>query len=53
MKWMCGCPTVNALFCFPCLVFAGEYMLTKLGVKDFKHFPEKSGTTFITEVLFR
>lgn len=41
-EWMCGCPTINALFCFPCLLFGGEDTWTKSGVKDLKHLSEKS-----------
>ena len=23
-EWLCGCDSVNAAFCFPCLLYAGE-----------------------------
>ncbi|KAJ4441361.1 hypothetical protein ANN_11216 [Periplaneta americana] len=36
-KWLCGCDVVNALFCFPCLLFGGDTSWTKRGVKDLVH----------------
>ncbi|XP_069696985.1 zinc finger MYM-type protein 1-like isoform X1 [Periplaneta americana] len=41
-NWMCGCPLDNAVFCFPCILFGGENMWTKTGVKDLKHLLDKS-----------
>lgn len=41
-EWMCGCPTDNSLFCFPCLLFGGEDAWTSIGIKDLKYLPEKS-----------
>ena len=40
-KWLCGCNATNAVFCFPCLLFGGEYAWTETGVKDLGHLPEK------------
>lgn len=43
-KWICGCDTVNALFCFPCLLFYSDGMdktWTRIGFKDLKHINEK------------
>ena len=31
--WLCGCETINALFCFPCILFGGENTWTKNGFK--------------------
>ncbi|XP_069481109.1 protein zwilch homolog isoform X1 [Ambystoma mexicanum] len=39
-KWLCGCPSKKALFCFPCLLFGGETAWTKKGVSDLKHLSE-------------
>ncbi|XP_053578064.1 zinc finger MYM-type protein 1-like [Bombina bombina] len=36
-NWLCGCSVKNALFCFPCLLFVGESVWSKHGVKDVKH----------------
>lgn len=40
-KWLCGCERLNALFCFPCVVFGGEAIWTETGVKDLTHLGEK------------
>ncbi|CAH1961462.1 unnamed protein product [Acanthoscelides obtectus] len=43
-KWICGCGTLNALFCFPCLLFysdAAEKTWTRTGFKDLKHINQK------------
>lgn len=37
-KWLCGCSTRNALFCFPCLIFSKESNAwTKTGFRDISH----------------
>ncbi|XP_066967643.1 uncharacterized protein [Macrobrachium rosenbergii] len=33
-EWLCGCEETNAMFCFPCLLFGGDLMWTKMGVRD-------------------
>jgi hypothetical protein len=38
--WLCGCDVKNALFSFPCLLFAGDATWTKTGVTDLGHLPE-------------
>lgn len=40
-EWICGCPVTNSLFCFPCILFEGDDIWTKTGIKDLKHLPEK------------
>nr|CAI5844592.1 unnamed protein product [Callosobruchus analis] len=43
-KWICGCDTVNALFCFPCLLFYSDgcdNVWARTGFKDLKHLNEK------------
>lgn len=30
-KWLCGCPTAKALFCFPCLIFSAENIIWAKG----------------------
>lgn len=40
--WLCGCPTRNRLFCYPCLLFAtGEnvWNTTSMGYCDLKNLP--------------
>ena len=39
---LCGCEEVNAVFCFPCLLFGEDCAWTKWGVKDLKHIAQKS-----------
>ncbi|XP_078533623.1 zinc finger MYM-type protein 1-like [Lissotriton helveticus] len=39
--WLTGCPSKNRLFCFPCLLFNGDFTWTKEGVLDLKHLSEK------------
>lgn len=36
-RWLCGCDTKVALFCFPCVLFGGEDTWTKTGFKDLNH----------------
>jgi hypothetical protein len=36
-SWLCGCDKLNTLFCFPCLIFGGEFNWTVTGIKDFFH----------------
>lgn len=36
-SWICGCDNKNALFCFPCLLFGGEALWTKIGLTDLNH----------------
>lgn len=40
-NWICGCNKKNALFCFPCLLFAGDKAWTEVGVTDLVHLTEK------------
>ncbi|CAH1103808.1 unnamed protein product [Psylliodes chrysocephalus] len=43
-KWICGCDTLNALFCFPCLLFYSDgtdNVWSRVGFKDLKHLNEK------------
>ena len=43
-EWICGCEYSNALFCFPCLLFAfhdGDTAWTEIGQTDLKKIPEK------------
>ncbi|KAK4875694.1 hypothetical protein RN001_012116 [Aquatica leii] len=43
-NWICGCNQKDALFCFPCVLFAddrGEKIWTETGVKDLVHLSEK------------
>lgn len=43
-KWICGCDTLDALFCFPCLLFycdGTDKVWSKVGFKDLKHLNEK------------
>lgn len=42
--WICGCEDTNKLFCFPCLLFAGEKgdpAWVKNGVSDLAHLTQK------------
>ncbi|XP_069683566.1 zinc finger MYM-type protein 1-like [Periplaneta americana] len=39
--WICGCEKSNSLFCFPCLLFGGEYIWTKTGVTDINHLTDR------------
>lgn len=41
--WLCGCEISNSLYCFPCLLFAGDVQTewTRSGVKDLIHLKEK------------
>lgn len=41
--WLCGCDISNSLYCFPCLLFAGDVQTewTRSGVKDLIHLKEK------------
>lgn len=39
--WLCGCNVLNAVFCFPCILFQGELPWTKTGVRDLNHINEK------------
>ncbi|XP_063749607.1 zinc finger MYM-type protein 1-like [Eleginops maclovinus] len=42
--WLAGCPQVNAVFCFPCLLFkqsGADTSWTVTGVNDMKHLSEK------------
>ena len=39
--WLCGCSALNALFCFPCLLFGGEDKWTKTGVTCLNHLSSK------------
>jgi len=42
-KWLCGCrcERLNALFCFPCIIFGGESIWTETGIKDLAHLSKK------------
>lgn len=40
-SWICGCDNLNALFCFPCILFDGEKTWSKIGVTDLVHLSEK------------
>ncbi|XP_018569006.1 uncharacterized protein LOC108909230 isoform X1 [Anoplophora glabripennis] len=40
-NWLCGCDEKQAIFCFPCVLFGGESMWTKIGVRDLVHVWEK------------
>lgn len=40
-EWMCGCSEVNSFFCFPCLLFGGDEIWTKTGIRDLKHLADK------------
>ncbi|KAK4882666.1 hypothetical protein RN001_005985 [Aquatica leii] len=39
--WLCGCTVKNALFCFPCLLFGGEELWTRLGTDDINHLSHR------------
>ncbi|XP_078530667.1 zinc finger MYM-type protein 1-like [Lissotriton helveticus] len=39
--WLTGCPLRNSLFCFPCLLFGGEFSWTNQGITDLKHLSEE------------
>ncbi|XP_078506844.1 zinc finger MYM-type protein 1-like [Lissotriton helveticus] len=39
--WLTGCPSKNKLFCFPCLLFNGDFPWTREEVTDLKHLSEK------------
>ncbi|XP_078536808.1 zinc finger MYM-type protein 1-like [Lissotriton helveticus] len=39
--WLTGCPIKNSLFCFPCLLFGGDFSWTRQGMVDLKHIAEK------------
>ena len=50
-EWICGCEYSNALFYFPCLLFAfhdGDTAWTKIGQTDLKKIPEKMRHRFIS-----
>jgi len=36
-KWLTGCCDTNALYCFPCLLYGGESVWTKVGFRDLNH----------------
>lgn len=40
-NWLCGCDKRNAVFCFPCLLFGGELVWTKTGMRDLNHLNER------------
>nr|CAD7462717.1 unnamed protein product [Timema tahoe] len=40
-KWLCGCDVRHALFCFPCVLFGGEYSWTRSGMVDLNHLSER------------
>ncbi|KAL1139372.1 hypothetical protein AAG570_006356 [Ranatra chinensis] len=40
-EWLCGCELRNALFCFPCLLFGGDFSWTKAGIRDLNHLAER------------
>uniref|UniRef100_A0A8D0HC97 Uncharacterized protein n=1 Tax=Sphenodon punctatus TaxID=8508 RepID=A0A8D0HC97_SPHPU len=40
--WLCSSVSKNALFCFPCLLFGGEAVWTKVGVTNVKHLADKT-----------
>ncbi|KAJ8941729.1 hypothetical protein NQ318_023325 [Aromia moschata] len=41
-SWICGCDIRNALFCFPCLLFGGEQLWTRLGLTDLNHLGDRT-----------
>jgi hypothetical protein len=42
-EWMCGCPVINKLFCFVCLLLKKNASAwTKGGVDDLKHMAERA-----------
>lgn len=40
-KWLCGCPSRNALFCFPCVVLGGESVWSTTGFRNISRMKEK------------
>jgi hypothetical protein len=45
-EWMCGCPVINKLFCFVCLLLKKNASAwTKGGVDDLKHMAERAKKT--------
>jgi hypothetical protein len=40
-NWLCGCDKRNAVFCFPCLLFGGELVWTKTGMRDLNHLNDR------------
>lgn len=41
IKWLCGCETRNALFCFPCLLYGGDTVWTQSGFRNINRIKEK------------
>lgn len=39
--WLCGCPTTNALYCFPCIIFEGEDAWTSTGFKNISNMKDR------------
>ena len=55
-EWLCGCEKLNAIFCFPCILYGGDVSWTKKGVKDLKHVLQKvkkheQSSTHINNIL--
>lgn len=42
VPWLCGCADRKLLYCFPCLLFRGDKVWTKIGTADIKHLFEKA-----------
>ena len=42
IPWLCGCHESHAFFCFICLLFGGDGIWTKVGVRDIKHLALKT-----------
>jgi len=40
-NWLCGYDKRNAVFCFPCLLFGGELVWTKTGMRDLNHLNDR------------
>lgn len=42
VPWLCGCDELNALFCFPCILFGGHDVWTKTGYINLAKLKEKT-----------